>query len=157
MLTHSLLSFGLLSPDQHQAGFNALSDALAVYQLCDCPVSPRGGRIIWFSAPNWIALPLAEQKMEQKMRLNSRCLNLPLKSFASHFERLCLKSGEIGISTAGDAAAAAAAHYQPSSSSDMLWRLALRAAAPASAACISSSPSQGHTGVEPRRHVCEKT
>lgn len=56
--------------------------------------------------------------------LNIKCsFNLPFKSFAS-LGGLCLKSGAIRISTAGDAAAAAA-HYQHPSSSDMLWRLAL--------------------------------
>lgn len=88
---------------------------------------------------NWIAFPLLNIKQSRKWGWTAGSLNLPFKSFAS-LRGLCLKSGAIHISTAGDAAVA---HYQHPSSSDMLWRLASCAAAPTSAACISPSPSQG--------------
>lgn len=79
-------------------------------------------------------------------------LNLPFKSFAS-LRGLCLKSGAIHIYTAGDAAAA---HYQHPSSSDMLWRLALCAAAPTTTTCISPSPSQGQISAEAPSATCAK-
>lgn len=58
---------------------------------------------------------------------------------------LCLKSGAIYISTAGDIAAA---HYQHPSSRDMLWKLALCTAAPTRGTCISHSLSQGQISIE---------
>lgn len=80
-------------------------------------------------------LTFTEHQTVQKMRLNSWCLNLLLKSFAS-LRGFCFKYGAIHISTAGDTAA----HYQHPSSSDMLWRLAMCAAALTGAAWIFPYP-----------------
>lgn len=66
-------------------------------------------------------------------------------TFTEHqTDGLCLKSGAIYISTAGDAAAAP---YQQPSSRDMLWKLALCTAASTRGTCISPSLSQGQISI----------